>query len=469
MKFRLTIITLLLLTGCVRFHPRPISPVETAAGLESRTLNDPKFREFLEKSLGHRLEDWPLKSWDFETLNLAALYYQPSLDVARAQWKVAQGGEVTAGERPNPTVSVVPGYDFNSTGLSPWLPAITFDVPLETAGKRGFRQAQARHLSASARFDIATAAWLVRSNLRTALIDLTAARQREGLLQNQLAIQRKIVHGLEQQLQSGAASSSDLMLVQIALDRIQLDLADAQLQRADARVRVADSIGMPVKALDGIELVYELSTPPGIAAELTSAQVREQALTNRADVLSALADYAASQSALQLEIARQFPDVHLGPGYQFDHGEHTFTLSLTADLPLLNQNQGPIAEAEARRGEMAARFTALQAKVITEIDRAVAAYRVTRQNLSILEQLSAAQRKQAEVVKSQFEAGAVSQLDLMNSQIELGASELVQLDVRVKLQQSFAALEDAVQRPIAAMKLPLIEHERVQAMKENKP
>jgi len=47
---------------------------------------------------------------------------------------------------------------------------------------------------------------------------------------------------------------------------------------------------------------------------------RRQALQGRADVLAALSDYAASESALQLEVAKQYPDVHLNTGYEYDQG-----------------------------------------------------------------------------------------------------------------------------------------------------
>ncbi|HEX4643985.1 MAG TPA: TolC family protein [Verrucomicrobiae bacterium] len=465
-----TIIALAGLAGCARFHPRPLSPAETAASLDARSLDSPAFREFLEKNLRRQFDAWPPKSWDFEMLNLAALYYHPSLDVARAQWQVALGGKITAAARPNPTASVEPGYDFNSTGLSPWLPLITFDIPLETAGKRGYRKAQAQRLSESARLNIATAAWQVHSNLRASLIDFIAARQREQLLQEQMSWQEKIVQSLEQRLQAGAVSRSELTLVRIALEKIRLELTDAQRQNAEARIRVADAIGVSAKALEGLDLNYDLSVRPAVAAELATADAREQALRGRADILAALAEYAASQSALQLEIAKQYPDIHLGPGYQYDHGEHTFTLALTAELPILNQNQGPIAEAAARRAETAARFVALQAKVITEIDRAVAAYRVTQNNLSTLEFLASAQERQTEAVAAQVQAGAVEPLDLLNSQIELGASKLLQLDSRVKFQQAFATLEDAIQRPLDSIQPPLYEQsQRPQAMKGTQP
>ena len=80
--------------------------------------------------------------------------------------------------------------------------------------------------------------------------------------------------------------------------------------------------------------------------------------------MGALADFAASQATLRLEIAKQYPDVRLSPGYQYDQGDNKWSLGLSVDLPVLNRNQGPIAEAKARRSEAAARFNAVQAKAL---------------------------------------------------------------------------------------------------------
>ena len=61
------------------------------------------------------------------------------------------------------------------------------------------------------------------------------------------------------------------------------------------------------------------------------------------------------------------------------------------ELPVLNQNQGPIAEAAARRAEAAARFNALQAKVLADIDAAVESFRATEKSLALLQDLAATQ------------------------------------------------------------------------------
>ncbi|HZQ45925.1 MAG TPA: TolC family protein, partial [Verrucomicrobiae bacterium] len=282
------------------------------------------------------------------------------------------------------------------------------------------------------------------------------------------AILERSVNALNQELQAGAVSKPEVTLMQIALTKNQLDLADARRLSADARVRVADAIGVSVKALDDFNLAFGLSGRHPAASELMATGARELALRGRADILGALADYAASQSALQLEIAKQYPDIHLGPGYQFNNGDSQFTVALTVELPVLSQNQGPIAEAEARRFQSAARFKELQAKVITEIDRAVAAYQVTQKNLSTLESLEAEQKSENESVEAQVKVGAADQLALLNSQIEVGASELVRLDGQMKAEQAFGALEDALQRPIDAPKPPIIERQQ-RAKKENQP
>jgi len=180
---------LLLLAGCARFQPQPLSPTDTAVGLESRTLDNPALKAFLEKNLHREVNAWPAPKWDFEMLTLAAFYYQPSLDVARAVWAEAQAGIVTAGARPNPSVGFTPQYVFNPDGLPPLVATLNLDWPIETGGKRSARVAQARHLSESARLDIIATAWQVRGQLRVSVIDLTSATRRESLLRRQLAVQ----------------------------------------------------------------------------------------------------------------------------------------------------------------------------------------------------------------------------------------------------------------------------------------
>lgn len=452
----LRLLPLLLLTGCVHFESRPIAPAETAARLDQRTLDNPALKTFLETNLHRELT----ASWNFEMLALAAFYYQPGLEVARAQWRVSQAEIKTAGGRPNPTITAGPGYNFSAlSGVNPWMPFATLDVPIETAGKRGHRIARAEHVSEAARLNIAMTAWQVRRAVRSSLLEFLAARRREELLQEQTSLQQQIVESLEQRQQAGAISSAEVGVVRVMFAKSQAELADAQRLRVEAHARVAEAVGVPLRALNDVELIFEVSNFPA-TDQLASADVRQQALQSRADILGALAEYAASQSALQIEIAKQYPDIHLNPGYQWDQGEHKWQLGLSAELPVLNRNQGPIAEAVARRAEAAARFEATQAKALAEIDRAVAVLATSRKNLDALQLLTAAQKARRGSVEVQIKAGAAERLDLLNAQLESGASALAELDAHVKLQQAIGALEDTVQKSLDAATAPPPEKEK---------
>src|SRR6185369_3721510 len=198
--------------------------------------------------------------------------------------------------------------------------------------------------------------------------------------------------------------------------------------------------------VEGMDFKWELHTDLDAGKDLASDEIRREVLQNRPDILATLSDYAASQSALELEIAKQYPDVHLGGSYQWDQGENKWALGVTMELPVLNRNEGPIAEAEARRTEAAARFTALQAKVIAEIDRSLTNRLAVQEQLRQIENLVATQRQQLQSIQTAFQAGSADQLEVKSAQLEAGLSELAQLDAQVRWQQSLGQLEDAFQR-----------------------
>jgi outer membrane protein TolC len=449
MKFWPLIFGIVLLAGCTHFQSQPLTPEKTAAQLESRGLDDDGLKKFLEQNLGHELKIWPKKNWDLQELTLIAFYFHPSLEVARAQWFVATAGLKTAGARPNPSVTVTPGYDSQIPGnYSPWLVPVTFDLPIETAGKRGKRLAEAKKIAESARWNFISAAWQIRSGVRANLLDFTVAGRRAARLDDQLFAHKQIVKLLQQRFDLGEISRPELTPAQIALNQTQLDLNDAQSKQADARARLAEALGLSEAALDGEELIFDFSTSD--AKPLTSADARRVALRSRADILAALADYAVAEDDLRLQIAKQFPDLHLGPGYSWNSGnagDNQWSLGLTLELPILDQNQGPIAEAEARRKLAAAKFVELQSQVIGEIDRAVAGWRVANEQLKINEALFAAERKQQESVAARFKFGEVDYLDSISAQMELNSAALAQLDSEARLQTAFGTLEDALQRP----------------------
>ena len=73
------------------------------------------------------------------------------------------------------------------------------------------------------------------------------------------------------------------------------------------------------------------------------------ALLNRLDIREALARYQAAEARLRLEVARQYPDITLSPGFLWDQGDLVWSVGAAILAPLFDINQGPIGEAEAAR------------------------------------------------------------------------------------------------------------------------
>ena len=115
---------------------------------------------------------------------------------------------------------------------------------------------------------------------------------------------------------------------------------------------------------------------------------------------------------------------------------------------MFNQHKGPIAEAAARRDALAARFLALQAKVIGDLDRAIATLRASENNAVVLGQLAAERAARQRSVEAQFKAGAVDRLEVLGATLELAAAQLTRLDAQAQAQQAFGLLEDAIQSPL---------------------
>jgi len=119
-------------------------------------------------------------------------------------------------------------------------------------------------------------------------------------------------------------------------------------------------------------------------------------------------------------------------------------------LPVLHQNQGPIAEAEAKRRELAVRFEALQLRILGDVDRAQAGLQAVLTKWSDAEQQKQLQQENMNSAQALFNAGETDRLALLGTELENTVAERARLDVLVETQQALNALEDTLRYPIAS-------------------
>jgi cobalt-zinc-cadmium efflux system outer membrane protein len=436
--------------GCASYQPEPLNPAGVARQFNSRSLANPRLCAYLNTNAAAKLSACPLPDWNLETLTLAGFYFSPDIAVAAAQVRTADAAIVTAGARPNPVVGLGPQYDVRSTpNFVPWaIGTFSLDLPIETAGKRGYRIAQAERLADVARLAARETAWTVRSRIRAALLQyLLDARRSDQATQEQDALARTSAL-VAARVRAGEASQPELDLAQSGLQNARIRAAEAEARVPADRNALAAAIGLPVEALDGAKLVWTMLDSPPDEQFLAPDTVQRLALLNRIDLRRELAQYAAADEALKLEIAKQYPDLHLAGGYSWEGGENIFELGPSLALPIFNQNQGPIAQAEARRKEVAAQFLAMQAGIIAEARSTLINYRGA---LASLDAARSAANYQARRYEQASRAAAVGESDaitLAATRLQDLAAQQTLLQALAGAQSAFGRLEDSMQRPL---------------------
>ena len=220
---------------------------------------------------------------------------------------------------------------------------------------------------AAHRLDASAAADAARSPCRTRWRAAAAARVRPDRLgrgARRLASLREVRERrrtssqlLEERVEQGAASAAD------RADPLRCSSRRAELAAAEAASDAA-ARGSPRRSASPRRRAGASSSPSSRPSRRPLATIQRDgcsaALLQRA-TCSRPSRTTPPPRPGWLELARQYPDLHVGTGYTFDQGQNKWALGLSIDLPLLDQNQGPIAEAEAARDEAAARFVAIQA------------------------------------------------------------------------------------------------------------
>lgn len=450
-----TVIIGTLLSSCAyqTYTAKPLDSEKISSEFRSRDPFSADYQTYL-KNQGYQDKQLPLRGWGLSELTYSALYFHSDLDVARAQWRASLAAEKTAGQRQNPGISGdIENHSETDNGISPWTFGLAIDIPLETGGKRQARIDQASSLSEAARIEIAQTAWKVRSRVHASWVAYQTALNQVELLQEELSLRTEINEMLEARFKAGMVSSVESANTRLLLQKTQQLLAAEKANLAQLKSRLASDAGLSIEAFNKIHLVTDKTLLDNrrqdfIADPETLAKVQESAVLNRLDIRAALARYDAAEARLRLEIARQYPDIILSPGYSYDQGDKIWSIGLSTLLSLLNRNEGNIAEAEAQRELEAARFRALQTGILAELEGRKAAYIQALNSLGDAKRLLDAQIARTQLMQKQFDQGIADRLELTTASLEnlLAQQTLILSETRV--QQTGHALEEAMQYPL---------------------
>jgi outer membrane protein TolC len=445
----LTIAFTALLTACVPYRTRILSPAVLEDSFRARALTDPGLIEFLRDNQAAE-SNWPPAELDVRTLALVGYYFSPELALARARLTTSEAGTRLAGLRPNPSMSFEGGYNKNPETHAVYSIFPTFTI--ETAGKRGLRILEAQQQLEVSRAGFVEAGWNLRSRIRTAVYNYLLSDRRQRLLEQEVRIRAEIVDIYEKRAVAGETARPELDIYRVDLVTARSSLGAARGETAQAQISVANAAGLPGTSLASITIrTRELESPP-TPDSLPIAIVRKAGVLHRADIRRALAEYAAADAAVRLEVAGQYPDVQLAPGYSFQEGFGQYVLNgVLQPLSLFHRNRPLIEQAEAQREQSAKQFELQQAQAIGELERAVAQYQVAFKAWQDAgSRVVVIQRDREAAARRALEAGEGDRLGVATARLVTIIASRTELEALTRVATALAALEDAMQQPLTA-------------------
>ena len=413
------------LAACVHYTPAPLQLDRFPAELDARRLEAKP----------------PGTAWSGADLLAAALTQNPQVAEAKAKYLTAAAAARTAKLAPPLTLTLTAEY---ASEHPRWGYGAAADVPIDAGARRSARMSAADLQALQAWYDYAEAAWAVRTALEKARIDLESAEASIPLADRAVSLRRDRLQRLEQRVAAGEDDRVLALTAQTELAAAERKRADLQGRRQQSKVDLAKALGVGPTAVNDLTLAPMREAPPldGLATWR-----RDAALTRR-DVLRALADYDLAESALRLEVAKQYPEVRIGPGYFYDHGVGKLPFTLSLALPTYDLNRRAIEQAEAARVAAGKSLETVQANVLGTVDTASAALATARANVDRVSQRALpAARRTAEGTARSVKAGAADRTEDLAAQAAEADAELDLLDARRTAATTTADLEDALRRP----------------------
>jgi cobalt-zinc-cadmium efflux system outer membrane protein len=384
----LTCALLLLLAGggCQQYQPQPLDMPGHHAAFLARLPDSPPVREFAARLQATEPESAafdPSDGISSREAELLALVYNADLRLARLRAGVTQATAQHAGLWDDPTIGLDLTRIIQSTP-EPWKVFTSVGITLPISGRLEIekQRAGAEHAAELAR--VAQHEWAVRMSVRRAWSEWSALVTLVSVTREFIDRVQEILPVVETMERAGEMSRTEARLFRIEKATKLAELASLESRTREAQLRLHQLMGLSPDATltlvaSGIGPATGDSLPAAGTASAASLQSRSPAM------LVAAAEYQTAEHALELEIRKQYPDLHLSPGYGREDGQDQVTLGLSVPIPMLNGNRQAIAQATARRELARATAEATMEHLLSGVRAAELRFEAAHKRREILE------------------------------------------------------------------------------------
>lgn len=310
---------------------------------------------------------------------LVALLFNAELRAARLSAKVPRLGAAEAGRWADPEL------DFDLLRIAdsvkdPWIvgASLSFTIPL--SGRLNIEKDKALADADVEWRRVLLAEWKAIIKLRVAWNHWSGTTQRITLVEQYLKQLDGVVGIAEKQRQANRIGAPQLRVLQ--LEKVTRVGQLNALHNHEKRERLA------LKAMLGLTPQAAFELHPTIAVERpvkdTAAHVAELR-TNNLQLAVAKAAFDVADVSHRLEIRKQYPDLVIGPGYEFEEGVSRGGVVLSLPIPLLNRNSRAIAESRATRDAAKAAYESEYERLVATLAQAELGVAAARSRSQYLE------------------------------------------------------------------------------------
>lgn len=244
-------------------------------------------------------------------------------------------------------------------------------------------------------------------------------------------------------LEVGTATTSDVLRAELEMGNAELALVDARAQLRTAALRLGRRVGSAGEVYPVAEALPDRAPALPDAEELV-----RKATTSSPAVIAAQATLRSRSAERLASYTPYIPSLQLSGGYdwfafQFPPDQRSWSVRLTASLPLFNgfQREASLMRAAAaeRAAEAAARDAAIAARV--EVESALQEIHSAERRVEISDRAVELAMEDLRVQEERYRIGAATILDLQASQVALADAEVAAVRARQGLGTAIARLE----------------------------
>jgi len=370
-----------------------------------------------------------------------ALVHHPDLSVFSQDIRIAEARRIQAKLPPNPTIDltvhdVAGSGEYNGTERAE--STLELAQVLELGGKRRARTRAALKGRQLAQWDFETKRLEVATRTASAFVDLLGVQRRLVMARETLTLAEKFAPVARERVEAGRASPLEVARANVATSTARIAVEQQEGQLAVARKRLAACWGSTnprfSDAIGNLDRVRQL---PALSAATRQLQNNPQ-LARRGTELE------QREAQLAHEKSKVWPDLTLsgGPRRYEQSGDTAAVFGFSLPLPLLNRNQGGIAEARAQIEKTQNQQRATEVQLTTALAIAYeeledAFIQITEYRKSVLPQVEEAYRLSNEG----YEAGRFGYLEVLDARRSAAEARSQYLDALIRYHKAVAEIE----------------------------